>query len=378
MEILNNDSFAYYVTKKVKKQFDMIDVDEDAYYSHPTYTISNLSEYISLIALVSLASDTLSQGDAVVFRGISDKDYDLSPGLARISNLHEDTEGNLINDFLTRRPDAFKDLNEFDIMAKMQHYGLPTRLLDFSVNPLVALYFACETSPTKAGRVLCHLSFLQNDKSEHVKAVCNSAVNKAFEENFTAEEYLCNENLSLIKFLREFYYYNETTIVRPKYWNQRIANQAGVFMVFPNNLVDKYMGIVKHVDSLGLENAIKEYGLGKTDNNVLMSILENENTDFYIKENDQYLTETHFKQMAHAYGASNKELFLSNIRDRFTLSKHLKMLSKETIAYQFCSIIIEGKHKKKILRDLSHIGIGADYIYPELEYTAREIKNQYI
>ena len=128
------DSFANYVSKRVKSTFESVNIDNQEYYYHPTYCITNLSDYIKLISLISSAGNSLTQGDAIIFRGISDKDYDLKPGLARIPELFDDTEGKMINDFLTRRPDAFKDLNDFDIVAKMQHYGLPTRLLDFSDN----------------------------------------------------------------------------------------------------------------------------------------------------------------------------------------------------------------------------------------------------
>lgn len=51
--------------------------------------------------------------------------------------------------------------------------------------------------------------------------------------------------------------YDETTVVRPKYWNQRIANQAGVFMVFPNHLIDRYKYILIHESELGLDMAIE-------------------------------------------------------------------------------------------------------------------------
>lgn len=363
--------------RKMFKEFEGFIPPEQEYYSHPTFTVSTLADYIRIIAAVSAINKDLLNGDSIVYRGMADSKYDLLPGLARINKPEHDMEATLINDFLTRRPDAFSGLSDFDILAKMQHYGLPTRLLDFSTNPLVALYFACDSNKKTAGRVLCHSTFLKNDSSEYVNAICTSAAKKSFDGSYTVDEYYCNEYLPLSKYLSETYIYDETTVVRPKYWNQRIANQAGVFMVFPNNLKDRYKFVLIHSRELGIDIAIKQYGGGPIDRSSIEEALHREPIDYYKKETGAYLTDKCFRKLRNAYKGEDNDHFWNVIKNRFRITDKVKPLSQEKISSEFCSIIIEPSNRKKILRDLSYIGFRADYIYPELEYTAKEIKRRF-
>lgn len=382
---MKEECFSSKVAKKVNKEFVkkvLIDCEENLYYNHPTFCIKNLSEYIQLITIISSIGNDGLLGDTVVFRGTADSEYKLLPGLARLKNIEEDTEREMINAFLTRRPDAFNGLTDFDILAKMQHYGLPTRLLDFSINPLVALYFACESKMSKNGRVLCHNTFLQNDSEVYISEICTAAIRKKFDENCFVDEYLCNEKLTLQNYLARTYLYGETTVVQPKYWNQRIANQSGVFMIFPNNLYDRYKCVLLHSKELGLTKSIYEYGCETINEDIIKEVLEKEPIADYEKENVLYLSDESFAKMHNSY---KKEKFELNYWDkckqyfenRFTMSLKLKPLNSKNIKNNFCSIIIDSKNKKKILRELSYVGIGEDYIYPELEYTAKEIKRNF-
>lgn len=54
-------------------------------------------------------------------------------------------EDRLCKELLIAHYDEFQsDQYCFDRLVRMQHYGLPTRLLDISGNPLIALFFACD------------------------------------------------------------------------------------------------------------------------------------------------------------------------------------------------------------------------------------------
>lgn len=78
------------------------------------------------------------------FRGQSDSNYLLQPSIVREIRWRKNEK--LMFDELERLcPKEFYNLNTIlDKLVEMQHYNLPTRLLDVSSNALVALLFACQ------------------------------------------------------------------------------------------------------------------------------------------------------------------------------------------------------------------------------------------
>jgi hypothetical protein len=78
------------------------------------------------------------------YRGLRNRAWTSRPSLFRDERLF-DNECNIVREMEAVHPDEFlPDTTMFDRLVRMQHYHLPTRLLDVTGNPLVALFFATE------------------------------------------------------------------------------------------------------------------------------------------------------------------------------------------------------------------------------------------
>ena len=361
-------------------------------YNHLTFNIKSLSEYIDVINVYrSAVQKSKNNNGELIFRGMADHRWELLPSIARQTLITEETEYKMVKELMLLYPDEFSSISSnFDLLAKMQHYGLPTRLLDFTTNPLVALYFACQKTQkdSKARIISTNPSYPQyldtiDVTDRYIEAVCSLCRIKSFASYYLED--LIENTMSFSQFIYSMQY---PIFAKPQYSNDRIRNQSAVFMVFQNEIWDygamtayEYFGLKKGDGDIAREykNIYEQEDILSIYSKAGKNCIELEDwfitsktlltlLNFHKLEPDEPLTTQFINRFF-----KNKYIF----NQRFAVVPQIKRIDDEIMRSSFCSILIEPKYKMKILEELDTININERFIFPELEYTVKYIKEKY-
>ena len=181
-----------------------------------TKTINNLEELFQLLTAQSFS----------LFRGLSNSSYHLETSLARNGG----DELSILRNFA-----KYAALEGDSIWRQMvigQHHGLPTRLLDWSHSPLVALYFATrEKNPEDIHKHDCAVWQI---KAEEVNSLLPIRYRTMLPKDtlfFTLKK-LKNKHVKL----RHIDEDQAVILLEPPAIDARIINQFSFFSVVPSSL----------------------------------------------------------------------------------------------------------------------------------------------
>lgn len=223
------------------------------------------SEQIDFIEYSGKKKSTLTEYK-FYYRGHYKSSYELIPSVFREGNWER--EDYYYHEIMVHCPQHFQYNSHLDKLVTMQHYDCPTRLLDVTSNPLVALFFACKNFGCKncelsnEGEVLvfpvlskdvvysdsdralmlsCIPRFSTTDKTELLNATQRSLFSGKFKQvsggsrydDSIVEKFYHEITTELPSFKRELKPLDllQPLFVQPNKTNGRIIKQDGAFII---------------------------------------------------------------------------------------------------------------------------------------------------
>lgn len=392
--------------------------------------VENVKDFLDkLIEIQKSKSDNTE----LFFRGHADRAYEAEPTIFRKNGNGErnllKNEKHLFNDMITQCPEDFKDCQyTFEYLVKMQHYGLPTRLLDITSNALVALYFACYSNRSdefsKDGKVFIYAvrkDAIKNYNSDTVSVLANLA---KLDGNFKLFTIACDTNpdtydkpliqikaeLKILEVLQGLLKRSYTTPLH----NMCIIQQKKVKDILQQTLSEfgllHYYEEVKETQQNDKQKDIDididiEILKPELDHFTYLQSLKKQKERFlhFIKQEKSYFidkidTEDHVRKVTCVRAKLNNQriirqnglFFLFGMgetkADTIKFSDYIKFEYTESIQEEReptiteitnPTIIISAEKKNDILKELRNLGISKETLMPEIDTVAGTLKDRY-
>lgn len=312
--------------------------------------IEDLTKYIEIINILNKDSE-------FIFRGQKDKNFSLQASVFR-NNYSNDKEYNIYKEIKRNRFKDFIKEDFLDNLIHMQHYNIPTRLLDWSTNPLISIFFAC-FDPKLDGKVFMYSpDVIYEFDSPYYRIVSNY-----LKEDFNRES-LSNES---INFLTSIFREPFPIFIQSSLENERLRAQRGLFSI-NIDIRSEYLTRIKQiiVESTKLyKDLISENSSNNKGIDLLKSIILLDRDKFNLN-----ISTLNDKKIILGSKQFIKELEKENFFD-YTNNY------ETTLNFRSINFIISKENKQKIKKQLESLDINAMTVYPDFSGFVQYIEDKY-
>lgn len=289
--------------------------------------IKSVDDYIKKVGILN--SNKNNPSAQLFFRGQAVDYWNISSTIVRDKKLG--IEHYLMSEPLRQIPNEFVNIGDgFEIMEKYQHYGMCTRLLDVTTNPLVALYFACK----------------HHKEEEYTDSV--------------SKESLKMSPMGIV------YFKEENAPLKYDDFEVRIISKLASYDLNESRTLEEVIHKLYEDKIIGGEQ-LKTWS---NDKGLLefINICQNVFTVLPIMNNDRLIRQSGAFLLP---GQFNIECRKEKIKDAVITKAEANLRSEFEKEFFY----IDDEDKEKVRRELEHCNISEANLFPELEYQLNYIRN---